>query len=170
MQETQEMWVQSLGGEDPLDKEVATHSGVLAWRIPWTEEPGGLPSIGLQGWDTSRRLTHHRAKEGRPRLRRACTPSPHLVVAFYICSREKSLPLVFGSFSWTVNLERVVTLLCPWRRWVQGFPTLLAWPHPSDLLFLSICYGKSKIYFSWNGNPLHTGVPGIAKSQTWLRD
>ena len=39
------MRVQSLGGEDPLEKEMATHSSVLAWRIPWTEEPGGLQSI-----------------------------------------------------------------------------------------------------------------------------
>ena len=38
----QETWVRSLGGEDPLDKERATHSSILAWRIPWTEEPGGL--------------------------------------------------------------------------------------------------------------------------------
>ena len=38
----QETWVQSLGWEDPLEKEIATHSSILAWRIPWTEEPGGL--------------------------------------------------------------------------------------------------------------------------------
>ena len=38
----QETWVQSLGGEDPLKKEMATHSSILAWEIPWTEEPGGL--------------------------------------------------------------------------------------------------------------------------------
>ena len=44
----QEMGVQSLGGEDPLEKEMATHSGVIAWRIPWTEEPGGLQSRGSQ--------------------------------------------------------------------------------------------------------------------------
>ena len=45
MQETQ---VQSLGQEDPLEKEMATHSSFLAWRIPWTEEPGGLQSIESQ--------------------------------------------------------------------------------------------------------------------------
>ena len=45
MQETQ---VQSLGGEDPLEKGMATHSSILAWRIPWTEEPGGLQSMVLQ--------------------------------------------------------------------------------------------------------------------------
>ena len=41
--------VQSLGWEDPLEKEMATHSSILAWRIPWTEEPGGLQSVGLLG-------------------------------------------------------------------------------------------------------------------------
>ena len=45
MRETQ---VRSLGWEDPLEKEMATHSSILAWRIPWTEEPGGLQSTGLQ--------------------------------------------------------------------------------------------------------------------------
>ena len=48
MQETQETWVQSLGGGDPLEEEMATHSSIFAWRIPWTEEPDGLQSIGLQ--------------------------------------------------------------------------------------------------------------------------
>ena len=42
----QETWVQSLDWEDPLEKEMATHSSILAWDIPWTEEPGGLPSLG----------------------------------------------------------------------------------------------------------------------------
>ena len=44
----QEMWVRSLGWEDPLENEMATHSSVLAWEIPWTEEPGGLPCLGSQ--------------------------------------------------------------------------------------------------------------------------
>ena len=43
-----ETWVRSLGREDPLEKEVATHSSILAWRIPWMEEPGGLQSTGSQ--------------------------------------------------------------------------------------------------------------------------
>ena len=43
-----ETWVRSLGREDPLEKEMATHSSILAWRIPWTEESGGLQSIGSQ--------------------------------------------------------------------------------------------------------------------------
>ena len=44
----QETWVQSLGQEDPLENGMATHSSVLAWRIPWTEEPSGVQSMGLQ--------------------------------------------------------------------------------------------------------------------------
>ena len=48
MQETQETAVQSLDGEDLLEKEMATHSSILAWEIPWTEEPEGLQSMGLQ--------------------------------------------------------------------------------------------------------------------------
>ena len=42
----QETPVRTLGGEDPLEEEMATHSSILAWRIPWTEEPGGLQSVG----------------------------------------------------------------------------------------------------------------------------
>ena len=42
------MWVQSLGWEDPLEEGMATHSSILAWRIPWTEEPGGLLSMETQ--------------------------------------------------------------------------------------------------------------------------
>ena len=44
----QEMWVRSLGWEDPLEEEMATHSSILAWKILWTEEPGGLQSMGSQ--------------------------------------------------------------------------------------------------------------------------
>ena len=48
MQETEEMWVRSLSREDPLGEGMATQSSILAWRIPWTEEPGGLQSMGSQ--------------------------------------------------------------------------------------------------------------------------
>ena len=48
MQEAQEMWVQSLGQEDSLQKEMASHSSILAWEIPWIEEPGGLQLLGLK--------------------------------------------------------------------------------------------------------------------------
>ena len=52
MQEMQEMWVRSLGGEDPLEKEMETHSSVFAWRIPRTEGPGGLQSMGSRNSQT----------------------------------------------------------------------------------------------------------------------
>ena len=45
VQEMQDTWVQSLGGEDSLEEEMATHSSIPAWEIPWTEEPGGLQSM-----------------------------------------------------------------------------------------------------------------------------
>ena len=45
---TWETQIQSLGWENPLEKEMATHSSILGWRTPWTEDPGGLPSMGLQ--------------------------------------------------------------------------------------------------------------------------
>ena len=55
----QETWVRSLGREGPLEKEMATHSSILAWRIPWTEELGGLQSTGSQRVDTTERLHFH---------------------------------------------------------------------------------------------------------------
>ena len=51
-----ETWVRSLGREDPLEKEMATHSSILAWRIPWREELGGLQSTGHKELDTTERL------------------------------------------------------------------------------------------------------------------
>ena len=48
MQEMQETWVRCLGWEDPMEVEMATHSNILAWKIPWTEEPGGLQSMRFQ--------------------------------------------------------------------------------------------------------------------------
>ena len=57
--ETWETWVQSLGQEDPLDKGMATHSSILAWKIPWTEVPRGLQSVGSQ------RVRHNRSNLAR---------------------------------------------------------------------------------------------------------
>ena len=54
-----ETWVSSLGWEDPLEKEMATHSSILAWRIPWTEELGGLQSTGCKESDTTEGLHCH---------------------------------------------------------------------------------------------------------------
>ena len=65
MQQLQEIQVQSEGQEDPLEEGMATHSSILAWRIPWTEEPDGLQSIGLQrvGHDWGDLAHTHRERE-----------------------------------------------------------------------------------------------------------
>ena len=60
MKETQ---VLSLGQEDPLEKEMATHSSILAWKIPWAEEPGGLQSIGLQELVMSEQSRHMKTQD-----------------------------------------------------------------------------------------------------------
>ena len=62
--------VQSVDQEDPLEEGMAAHFSILAWRIPWIEEPGGLQSTGLQEWDTTERLNHHRHQGWQQ------TPSP----------------------------------------------------------------------------------------------
>ena len=54
-----ETWVRSLGWEDPLEEEIATHSSILAWRIPWTEELGGLESMGRKESDMTERIHFH---------------------------------------------------------------------------------------------------------------
>ena len=54
-----EIWVQSLSWEDPLEKGRATHSSILAWRIPWTEEPGGLQSMGYKESDMTKDYHFH---------------------------------------------------------------------------------------------------------------
>ena len=58
-----ETWVRSLGQEDPLEKEMATRSSILAWRIPWTEELGRLQSTGPKESDTTERLHFHFLKQ-----------------------------------------------------------------------------------------------------------
>ena len=81
-----ETWVRSLGREDPLEKEMATYSSILAWRIPWTEEPGGLQSTGLprvgHNWATS--LTYSNLQPAHP--------NPPLLF-YYFHSTDKSIIL-----------------------------------------------------------------------------
>ena len=69
--ETQKTWVRSLGQEDPLEKEMSTHFSILAWKIPWTEEPGRLQSMGSQ-------KVNHDSEH-------VCTmPSTHCILEFYL--------------------------------------------------------------------------------------
>ena len=86
------MWVWSLGQEDPLEEDMATHSNILAWRIPWAQEPGGLQSIGLQ------RVTHNWSN-----------------LALTWCRNRKGLPTE-GCL-----LYSVPSLGCRLKGWVQFF-------------------------------------------------
>ena len=102
-----ETWVWSLGQEDPLEKEMATHSSILAWKIPWTEEPGGLQSTGSQwvghNWVTSLSFFLHRelpdvqagVRKGRGTrdqianicwiIEKARVPEKHLFLLYWLC-------------------------------------------------------------------------------------
>ena len=110
-----ETWVRSLVQKDPLENEMATHSSVLAWRIPWTEEPGGLQSTGLQrvrhDWVTSL----HSDKN--------CFICCFLL--FFSCS-VVSHPSVT---SWTLACPASLSMGFFWARTLNGLP----FPHPEDL-------------------------------------
>ena len=67
MQETKETWVLPLGQEDPLEKKMATHSSIIAWRIPWTKKPDGLQSTDSQGVSMTEALECARM-QGNPNL------------------------------------------------------------------------------------------------------
>ena len=75
----QETWVWPLGQEDPLEKEMATHSSILAWEIPWTEETDGLQSMGLQ------RVGHDLANKQQQKHRREKS-----CIFWWLCSREET--------------------------------------------------------------------------------
>ena len=76
MQETR---ILSLGSEEPLEEEIATHSSILTWRIPWTEEPGGLQSVGHKESDTTEWLSMHEG-EGSQDVWSACAPFSDLLM------------------------------------------------------------------------------------------
>ena len=95
----QETWVLSLGQEDPLEKEMATHSSILAWRLPWTEEPGGLQFIGLQKSDTTEWLTHTGL---------CCPVSKHIICQIQQGLRQLAMASMWqcfgGEISWSAEL------------------------------------------------------------------
>ena len=92
------MQVQSLGQEDPLEQEMATHSSILAWKISWTEEPGGLQSMGSQESNTTERLRRH--THAHTKLGSATSK--------VFCCQGLSLSIVLSSVFW----------LCPQTRWL----------------------------------------------------
>ena len=84
MQEPQETWIHSLGREDPLEEGKATHSSILAWRIPWTEEPGGLQS--MESHLALKRLSTHTHTHTHAQI------LPRLVVITFISGKVKEVP------------------------------------------------------------------------------
>ena len=96
----QETWVQSLGWEDTLEKGVAAHSSVLAWRIPWAEEPGGLQCVGCKEPDTPERLAHITVTK----LQRSDVTAEFYTVSTIIqCQRE----LFSGSFTISTVMSKL---------------------------------------------------------------
>ena len=96
MKETQEMWVRSLDQEDSLEEEIATHSSILVWKIPWTEEPGGLHSMGLQrvGHDWA---TLGRKEDGHPDISPIPTP---ILIKEGIIQRPTRMTKRWEEYSW----------------------------------------------------------------------
>ena len=131
MQEQQETRVRSLGQEDPLRKGMATHSSILAWRIPWTEEPGGLLSMGSHrvrhDWSDLARTHAHIIEPGRSEQ---APWAPTLCVSFFFTL----VTCLFIHF--TVFLLGGLFIRLLW--WLRQF-LLLSWTHsktvPSDRTF-----------------------------------
>ena len=144
MQETQETWVPSLGWEDPLEEEVATISSILAWRIPWTEEPGGLWSVGHKESDRTEWLTQKHASwlcdisyvvvQSLGRVQLSVTP--------WTAARQVSLSFTSSrSFLKLMSIESVM----PSRHLILCHPLLLPSIFPSIRIFSN----ESAIRFRW---------------------
>ena len=119
-----ETWIRSLGWEDPLEKEMATHSSTLAWKIPRTGEPGGLPSLGS-----------HRVRHGWSDLAAAAAaaaPYPLIVSNIIISEWVKSLSHVrlFAS-PWTITCQAPPSMGFSWQDYWSGLP----FASPKDLTY-----------------------------------
>ena len=126
-----EIWVQSLGSEDLLEKEMATHSSIPAWRIPWTKEPGGPPCVGLQSqtWLSDWACTHMSVEAYKPGL---STPRAHpanhcaggwITVSLFPTKKEKKC---FG-----VHTATGTTMPFFYNRslfFLTKLPSVLLWP------------------------------------------
>ena len=128
----QETWVRTLSGEDPLEKEMAAHSSILAWKIPWTEEPGRLQSMGSQ------RVRHNWATK-QYTLAISQSPSLPLLQGYVqdLPSAPDTLPLLW----WPASSFAKLTSLSQfgWRVWGgwRGWPALVCPFSPLHDAFLS---------------------------------
>ena len=91
-----EMWVQSLGRKDPQEEEMTTHSSILAWTVPWTEEPGGLQSMGLQ------RVGHEWATEQQQIANSLCGRNDHNIVKQLYPTKKKET-FICSYFIWQLT-------------------------------------------------------------------
>ena len=101
----QETWIQPLGWEDPLEKGMATHSNVLVWRIPWTEEPGRLQFIGCKELDMTEQLSHTLGN-------------------FLVAQRVKNLPAIQETWGRSLGWED------PLEKGMATHSSILAWRIP----------------------------------------
>ena len=107
-----ETWVQSLGREDPLEKGMATHSSILAWRIPWTEEPGGPHPWGRKGQDWSEWARMHAGTRLAVSLRRAVHSVTHHIPP-QLSPRLSSSPVkMLRSVSLALHFLLKISLIC----------------------------------------------------------
>ena len=139
----QETWVRSLGGEDPLGKGMATHSSILAWRIPWTEERGGLQSMGSQrvghDWGTNtstsmglvgpipevcQRLKERGSKKGHLFLKAVCMKSQEggLLIRKSYCYRSQK------GGKWLSDLRKYIIRECSIPRMIYNHKERISWP------------------------------------------
>ena len=168
----QETWVQSLGREDALEKEIATQSSILAWRIPWTEEPGELQSMGLQRvghWVTNAFTAFHsHFLEGRSmEVGKGCRrreleawstyfsyltigADHYSLVRFclgpgkWLLRAGESAPAACPSWPWISRDLEGRTSLCPSVAWCDEAPILLCGPYrPPE---------------TWSHQPLYKGL------------
>ena len=176
MQETQ---VRFLGWEDPLEKEMATHSSILAWKIPWTEEPSGLLSMDSQELDTTSWLNHH-CHRWKLIFKMTCSLSnfPYLRKkkknwkdrGFRISNSPIALTVVHSGFLYAhyfifvvQSLSRVRLFVTPWRAAHQAcLSATISWSllklmsteavMPSNHLVLSCCFSSQLQSFLASGS------------------
>ena len=121
----QETWVPSLGQEDPLEKEMATHSSILAWKIPWTEEPGGYCPWGHKESDTTEWLINSNRAQRRLCRQYHCLEQSYNPLPSLFCTNRtlRSLSLGWSCF------QRRVDVFCA----LIGESGLL-WTHPDNTI------------------------------------
>ena len=160
-----ETWVQSLGQEDPLEKEMATYSSILAWRMPWMEEPGGLHAMGSQrvrhDWATS--LTWLWSPQRKFPWLLYLNKFPFII--FYLNSPSLFFISSTVTCCYFPGGSMVKNLPAMWEDvgWIPGSGRSPGGGHGTPLQYS--CLENPMDRGAWRGT-----VHGVAKSQTWLNN